>query len=888
MSKALNNHTHILLIVLMGLNLVACSTQKNTPASRSFHQTKTYFNIYYNGRLSYDEGMKVINQANQDDFSGVLALYPVSNHTAAQGSTSQMNQAIDKCRKCIKLHSIKAKPQKIDAKRRQDPKYKLWLQSKEFNNKMYLAWMMLGQSEFHKGDFLGAVGTFNYVAKLYENDVDIVAQCKLWVARAYGEMGWLYEAEDMVSKIKVDDLKRKHQPLYSAVMADILLKQQRYHDALPFVKVARENESRKGYSARFEYVLGQLYQMDGQQDKAKSAYQRVDHLNPSPELAFNARLHYAELEGDTVKTVKRLLKQAKLAKNKDHLDQLYGTIGNIYLMRRDTNQAIHYYLTGIDKSTQMGVDKAAVLIHCADLYYAQGDYEKAAPLYQEASTIITNTHPDYRRVRHLGEVLGEVAVHTTAIALQDSLKHLSTLTEDEQIAIVDKIINDLIAQETADSIKAAEEARAAELGSGTKSVNTMGMLGGGGGDKSWYFYNANLLKNGREEFTRQWGRRTLEDDWRRQSKAMSSGFSMMDSGEEEEDDDMELQMDSLSMDSLMTDSLKPEIPEETDPHQRAYYLQQIPRTEEDLRAADGIIATSLYTLVGIYKYKVLSDTLAEETYLEMMRRFPADERLIELQRMLHPDSTEIAMALHQRTLGDSLYRATYEAYRKAQFKTVKQNKLTAEQELAPASPLMPRFLFLNAIAMAKSEGQPAFIVALRDMVERYPTSELGAMAKDMLAMITQGAEAETDGQTMAQLTNQRTTAAQEEDTIPSNVKWSVERKEKTYVMLIMPTNEEKLHQLLYEVALYNFTQFLIKDFDLFMMPLLTPATCALQIAGFESMDEAEWYMGLIEANADLSAVLRDMKVQTLPITETNYKLIGHPFTWDDYSNFWEK
>ena len=53
---------------------------------------------------------------------------------------------------------------------------------------------------------------------------------------------------------------------------------------------------------------------------------------------------------------------------------------------------------------------------------------------------------------------------------------------------------------------------------------------------------------------------------------------------------------------------------------------------------------------------------------------------------------------------------------------------------------MPRFMFLGAVATARTEGQMPFADRLREMVEKYPTHELSAKAKDMLAMMGQGME----------------------------------------------------------------------------------------------------------------------------------------------------
>ena len=70
--------------------LCACSTKKNTALTRSFHQMQTKYNIFHNGAISFAEGEQAIIEANQDDFSTILPLYPVSNHEAAKAAVSRM------------------------------------------------------------------------------------------------------------------------------------------------------------------------------------------------------------------------------------------------------------------------------------------------------------------------------------------------------------------------------------------------------------------------------------------------------------------------------------------------------------------------------------------------------------------------------------------------------------------------------------------------------------------------------------------------------------------------------------------------------------------------------------------------------------------------------
>lgn len=868
-----------------------CSTQKNTWATRSFHQTKVKYNILYNGNTAYEEGLKQIRDAHEDDYSRILYLYPVSNHTAAEAAASQMDKTIEKCRKCIKLHSIKAKP-KRDPKRANDPQYKQWLQSKEFNANMSMAWMRLAEAEFHKGDFLGAVSTMNYVIRLYENDADMVARCRLWIARAYAELGWQYEAEDMLNRVQIDALSKKHARLYAAVKADVLLHGEQYTAAIPFIKIAIPYEKRKIYRPRFAYVLGQLYERNGQRNEAIEAYQDVIRMTPPYEMDFNARIRIAELQGES--SLRQLRTMTKQSKYKDKLDHIYGTMGNIYLQLRDTTTALEMYEKAIAESTQSAYAKADILVRAGDIYYTKKDYIHAQPCYRDALTILTPEHEQYATIQQRSDVLDELSAAYTQACLQDSLQHLSTLPEEQQRAIVEKIIADLIEQERQDSILQAQQERELAQENGIRSVNTANMLGGGGAQRGeWYFYNPQLIKQGQQEWRRRWGTRPLEDNWRRQNKQVMASFTDYDT-----DDD-----DADGLDSIpTTDSTTITPTYETDTHKPEYYLQQIPRTPEALAMSDSLWRQAMIALVYIYRDKVQDEALAIEAmqqlenrnathpdlldtyygyYLYALRYDQQDQAAQWRQKIItyYPTSTQAQIVAQPDYFDklkrmaqeqDSLYAHTYTAYTRAQYDIVKSNTQYAEREY-PLSPLMPRFLFLNAISVARTEGQEPFIASLQHIVANHGSSEMGAMAKDMLAMMGQGMESQQGTSTSSLADKRGQVTEQLPDTTDNTLQWSEERDQPSIVLLRLPnTDEQALNDLLYEVALFNFSQFLIRDFDMQTMPIVGEGS-ALRVSGFQNMDEAEWWIGLIQKNAEMQTILQSVTIQAL--AEVNLPLV---------------
>lgn len=902
MKKYINRASWWMCLLLMGI-LVGCSTSKNTALTRFYHSTTTRYNIHFNGRQSYEEGLNNLHKSNKDDYTRIIPLYPISNPATASAATAQMDRSIEKCRKAIKLHSIQKKP-KRDPKKWHEDDYQAFYNQTEFNEALDEAWLMLAKSEFHKGDFVGAIGTFTYVMRHYANDKDIVAQCQLWMARSYAEMGWLYEAEDLLAKVNQDELKRDNSLLYAEVYAVLLLKKEQYKESIPFVELAAKGQKNKKDKFRFDFVLGQLYQLTGNATNALDAYKRVVKRNPPVEMDFNARLRMNELMPNKQNAIKTLLKMSKDYKYKDYLDQIYGAVGNLYLSQQDTLKAVEYYALACEKSTQNGVVKANVLVTMADLYYAQRKYADAQPCYADAVALLTSENEDYERVEHLASTLGELVQHQESALLQDSLQRLAAMPEEERLKVVENIIVELEKAEKEAAEKALEEQRAIE-DEGLASVNTQNMIGNMG-TAEWYFYNVNLLGNGRKEFKQKWGTRKLEDNWRRLSKAVINDFQL----EPQYDEEGNLIVDSVALAAAMPDSAA------NNPKNPMYYLRQIPTTPEMIEASNDTWATALYNMGIVAKDKVKDMPLALQSFDELEQRFPEDERMCEVyfQRyLIHLQDNRTQEGEHWRLLlldkypdceranvlkdanymqrmqrmyleQDSLYVATYKAYLAGDYQVVKKNKLKAEEEFSQ-SKLMPKFYFLDALAVAKTQDPLAFGDALRTMIVKFPQSEVSAMAKDMLGLMNQGLESKQGEESHGSLLTRREEELKEETEVPTAGYQFVAEGTSYTVLLIIPNVPQTVNRVLYEVALFNFSQFLIKEFDIEVVAYNNTEQ-ALKITKFDTYKETGWYEGLLLKNSDLMKVFEEENVRVLKIATDNLDLLEKGiFTEEEYLVF---
>jgi hypothetical protein len=148
------------------------------------------------------------------------------------------------------------------------------------------------------------------------------------------------------------------------------------------------------------------------------------------------------------------------------------------------------------------------------------------------------------------------------------------------------------------------------------------------------------------------------------------------------------------------------------------------------------------------------------------------------------------------------------------------------------------------------------------------------MAKDMLAMIGQGMESQKGGATGSLADKRGQIDQTQDDELPADsLTWSTDRKQPSIVLLRLPqADEDALNNLQYEVALFNFSQFLIRDFDLQKMPVLGDG-CALRVSGFADLDEAEWWVDLLSKNADMQALLSSSGVTVQSLAEVNLPLV---------------
>ena len=911
-------YTHTLIIWVIVLLLTACgSTKVNTAQSRFYQSFVTRFNVYHNGNEAYKEGLSAQEKSHKDNYMEIIPLFPVSKENTRSSGSGSFDKAIEKSQKAIKLHSIKQKPKK-KAGRKLSEKDKLWYAKKEYNPYLHNAWMLMGKAQFQKGEFLEAASTFSYITRLYSEDPKIVAEARMRMAQCYAELEWNYEADNLLAQIGRDSIHYQLAEEYDAIMASHLLRQEQFAEALPYLEKAVKRSGRtKKQKTREYYLLGQIHKHLGNKQQAYEAFGKAIKQNPPYELEFNARIQQTEtVSGNNApKMLKTLKRMGKDPNNKDFLDQVHYAMGNIYLAQKDTVNAIAQYEKGTELSTRNGIEKGILLLQLGQIYWDRTKYVDAQRCYSEAIGLIDKEHKDYDMVNLRSTILDELVEHTVAIDLQDSLQHLATLPEAELDKVIENIIAEVIRQEE-EAKKAEEEAalmaqREEALGAAQAKgpqMNTPGAMNTG--DKSWYFYNTQLVAQGKKDFQQKWGRRKLEDNWRRANKSVLADetYEGVNYDDDEEED--------MSTDSIASDSTAMALPDSlvTDPHDPMYYKQQIPFTEEQMIESNAILQEALFSAGIIYKDKLEDFRLAERTLRRLNTQFPDFDRTDEVyynmylmySRWRRWDEAEryrqlllteypysdytltindpdfATNAIYGKHIEDSLYAATYSAYMEGRHGEVESN-VTLSGEKYPLGIHRPKFMFLNAMSDLQQGDQSSFLSQLKEIVGKYPQNEISELA-GLIAQGMQEGRLLTSG-TLGSIWSRRL-ASTEETIVADSLRqpFSSERYAPFRFVIAYEEGTVNENQLLFEVARYNFSKFMVRNFDI--STYKQGGIGMIHVIGLASFDEAYQYMHRLYANPEMAVKLSGLRA--LLITDANLELLLKYYSIDEYTLFYEQ
>lgn len=555
--------------------LAGCA--KQTLVTKPYHNLTGRYNAYYNANLRVVESFEMLNKQHKDNYNKLLDMYPYAAVADAGAVKEPLDEAITKCARNIKLHTI--------------------------GNWTDDSYHLMGKAEFLQKEYERAANTFKYVVDKYHPDnveKELAALKKkkkkkrkkkrrkkkrrkkkkkrknnkkkktngnsqdeeeekpikygikhrpvryrsmLWLAKTYIELGQFDEAGYYLRQLENDKkVPKKLHPRVQAVIAYSWIKQKEYEKAIEPLELAIEGTKKKTIKNRYVYILGQIYQEKNSEQLAMENFHKVLRLRPNYEMEFNARLNMAKNAAnvtgkkvvDPEIALKRMLRDSK---NKEYKDQIYFALAEIKLKTGNKEEGILALQNSLNYSTS-NTQRTEGCLLLAELFYEKDDFLRSYAYYDSTIQAMDKNDERYATTDLYKRRLEGVATQVAIKVSSDSMLTVGAWDRDKQERWA---IEGMEREELAPTKKPEQNLRSAQEGFREMQLNSMNSVEDNRGlpsrqparkttngavviseaalQKSKFpLYNTSLKKKGEREFEKRWNNRSWVDNWRRSDR----------------------------------------------------------------------------------------------------------------------------------------------------------------------------------------------------------------------------------------------------------------------------------------------------------------------------------------------------------------------------------
>ena len=276
-------------------------------------------------------------------------------------------------------------------------------------------------------------------------------------------------------------------------------------------------------------------------------------------------------------------------------------------------------------------------------------------------------------------------------------------------------------------------------------------------------------------------------------------------------------------------------------------------------------------------YSRLKQPATAENYVDSLKaRFPDSQ-----WTTLLTDPYFVENAKFGKHIEDSLYAATYEAFKKDRFDEVAANASVSETRF-PLGANRDKFLFISGLSRLNDGDAEGCVSNMKQVVEKYPRSRISEMAGMIVNGVNQGKQLHGGKFDLGDIWTRRAIVLNDSDSI-KQVKFTPDRNIDFVFMLVYSPDSLNENKLLFEMARFNFTNFLVRNFEIQIEEV--GGMRQMRLTGFLNFEEAYEYARQLFAN---QAVVRQTNGKAVPIiiSAKNEELIGKPFSYKDYEDFY--
>lgn len=772
LSAALTTTTSLLLrylsvpaaALLLTAVVAGCASERPSLVGHAYDNVVARDNAYFLAREKMKATEATLYKARLNDYNRVLPLFPTLDDATVARVTADLEDIIKKA-----SSPIQHRP------------------GSDWTDDSYI---LVGKARFYKKEYEDAAKTFKYV-NTTSKDANARHEALIWLMRTF------LATKELENAAAVSDILDKEEGTLPNARELFLTRAEFYlltgeqdraienlEKAIPYIEPKNEQ-------SRTRYILAQLYQAQGQDQKAYAQLNQILKKNPPYELDFFSKLMLGQVsdlnQTDRARLDKYFAKLLKNANNKEYRDKIYYEMARLEYRQQRYPAALALLEKSARTPSANRAQKSYVYLLSGRIYYENlQKYRLAAAYYDSTVQALPREAPEYAAISERAAVLKDFAQQLTIIETQDSLQNLARLDSATlRTRLTSYAQAELEAQRRAAEQLAAQQARqeqrAGQQLTGTSAsrdlqpeVNTDDFLAGNTGIK-WYFDNPTSLGTARNDFIRRWGDRPLQDNWRTVSQASSSPVTARGGNVPV----------SIAGNASTTvngaGGLGTAPASAPDPAQQVralveQYRQNIPLSEAQRQHSAAQTEEALYALGGIYNQQLREPARAIETYENLLTRYPQGQHAPETLYILYllhkeqgngekaegyaqrlrqgyPNSSYAKLVadpeyLRRTSVANAkvavLVDSAFAFYKNQDFKKSAAVLARARRQY-PENDLNDRIAFINTLLTIRTQPPLTAKAAVEKFYQDYPESPLAPQAATLLNTYKQQADGQITG-----------------------------------------------------------------------------------------------------------------------------------------------
>lgn len=742
-------------------------TDKKIKGPRRFIQnTVTHYNYYFNANNKLNDVLARAKASFKDDYSRLLPFYNYSLDATAADSV-QLDSISYKVQTGIALHDLR----------------------NDWADNLYLLW---GASYYLKKQFDSAYLMFqfiNYAFAEKENDgyykmigssrdgnnaLNISTKEKnsftrrvfteppsrndafIWQVRNHLAQDRFSDASTLIQALKTDSqFPARLQNDLEEVQALLFYKQNMWDSAASHLEKALSNATNKQERARWEYLLGQLYESTRRFDAAGEWYAKAINHTTDPVMDIYARLASVRVNKDEnqqdyiANNIATLVKMARRDKYSDYRDIIYYMAAQMELERNNTGGALELLSRGTKYISRNSNLRNRLYLQMAELSFEKGLYRQSANFY-DSLQMDDPLFTDPEAITIKKNMSSRMADYSEVIARQDSLQTLASLEEDVRKDRVKKIVRRLRKQQ------GLKDEGGTTTGSALTSQAPPSLFGDTEKKGEWYFYNTSTRQKGFNDFRTKWGTRKNTDNWRRsaaQAGIINNPNNASLPGAAGKDSAAAAESNEITFDAL---------------------YGRIPLTPEKMQQSNDSIRMAMFNMGTTFIQELEDCTHGTLTLEELRTRFPqapkmdevlfnlyfcynkqgekakadAIKRLLEKQFGRSNYTTIVTTGKDPQATGPKkeatqLYEKIYDLFIEGSFTEAVEQKRRADSVYG-RNYWTPQLLYIEAVYYVKQRDDSTAKKVLNNIINQFAGSPLSKKAATLLDVLNRRKEIEEE------------------------------------------------------------------------------------------------------------------------------------------------